>query len=311
MERCSLVEKVDAFAHVLPNNFYKKMLVIDAGIPSKLPFIKHPLLQETGLIRKYWDGKTRQIISCVNINPEDYASPIQAFSLCKAGNEELVQLVAEYKDIFLYAVAMVPMNNIDGAIKLIKEQVLNQEKMVGIQLFTRALGLSIADEKFESIFAFCNDNKIPIWLHPVFDDRKPDNNIVFSWEYELSQAMLHIVQAEYFKKYPKLKIVVHHAGAMIPYFAERINYILGRELAGDFKKFYVDTALLGNPKAIELAVYYFGIEHVLFGTDAPLGIDPAGATEEIIKAIKSLKLGQANEEKIFRSNVINFINDRR
>lgn len=125
------------------------MLVIDASIPNKLPFIKHPLLQETGLIKKYWDGETRQIISCVNINPEDYASPIQAFSLCKAGNEELVQLVAEYKDIFLYAVAM------------------------------------------------------------------------------------------------------------IPYFAERINHILGRELAEDFKKFYVDTALLGNPKAIELAIYYF------------------------------------------------------
>lgn len=117
------------------------MLVIDASIPNKLPFIKR-----------------------VNINPEDYVSPIEAFSLCKAGNEELVQLVAEYKDIFLYAVAM------------------------------------------------------------------------------------------------------------IPYFAERINHILGRELAEDFKKFYVDTALLGNPKAIELAIYYFGIEHVLFGTDHLSGL---------------------------------------
>lgn len=57
------------------------------------------------------------------------------------------------------------------------------------------------------------------------------------------------------------------------------------------------AALLGNPKAIELAIYYFGIEHVLFGTDVPLGINPAGATEEIIKAIQSLKLGQVNEEK--------------
>ena len=71
------------------------------------------------------------------------------------------------------------------------------------------------------------------------------------------------------------------------------------------------AALLGNPKDIELAIYYFGIEHVLFGTDVPLGINPAGATEEIIKAIQSLKLGQANEENIFRSNVINFINGRR
>lgn len=301
------MNKIDVFAHVLPNNFYKKMLSIDDNIPNKFPFIKHPLLQETGLIKKHWDRETRQIISCVNINPEDYTDPINSFNLCNFGNEELLQLVEEYKDIFAYAVAMIPMNNINGAIELIKKQVLNNEKMVGIQLFTRALGLSIADKKFEDIFKFCDENKILIWLHPVFDDRKPDNNIIFSWEYELSQAMLDIVQAKYFKKYPNLKIIVHHAGAMIPYFAERINHIVNKELKDDFKKFYVDTALLGNPKALELAIEYFGIDHVLFGTDAPLGISPAGATEEIIKAIQFLKLGQENEKKIFSSNIINLI----
>lgn len=303
------MNKIDVFAHVLPSNFYKKMLSIDSDIPNKFPFIKHPLLQKTELIRDYWDKNTKQVISCVNINPEDYTNPVESLNLCKFGNEELVQLVEEYKDIFAYAVAMLPMNNIDGAIELIKKQVLNSKKMIGIQLFTRALGLSIADKKFELIFEFCNENKVPIWLHPVFDDRKPDNNIVFSWEYELSQAMLDIVQAKYFKKYPNLKIIVHHAGAMIPYFAERINHILDKELKDDFKKFYVDTALLGNPKAIELAIGYFGVDHVLFGTDAPLGIYPAGATEEIIKAIQLLKLGQEDEEKIFSSNIINLINE--
>ena len=95
------------------------------------------------------------------------------------------------------------------------------------------------------------------------------------------------------------KDIFLYAVAMIPYFAERINHILGRELAEDFKKFYVATALLGNPKAIELAIYYFGIEHVLFGTDVPLGINPAGATEEIIKSDTIFKAWSSKRRKYF------------
>jgi predicted TIM-barrel fold metal-dependent hydrolase len=209
--------------------------------------------------------------------------------------------------MFYACVAMLPMNNIDGALQILSDQVQVFPEFVGVQLFTRALGKSIADAEFEPIFSFCHQHNIPIWLHPVFDERKPDNNIIFSWEYELSQSMLEIVQSAYFKKYPNLKIIVHHAGAMIPYFAGRINHILPQELADDFKKFYVDTALLGNPKAIELAVDYFGDDHVVFGTDAPLGIAPAGATEEIIKAIDELPILHQGQEAIYHQNILKLI----
>ena len=35
--------------------------------------------------------------------------------------------------------------------------------------------------------------------------------------------MLEIVQAQYFKKYTNLMIIVHHAGAMNPYFAREME----------------------------------------------------------------------------------------
>ncbi len=143
---------------------------------------------------------------------------------------------------------------------------------------------------------------IPIWLHPVFDERKPDNNIVFSWEYELTQAMLQLVQSGILIKYPQLKIIVHHAGGMVPYFAERIEHILPAEQAKDFKKFYVDTALLGNHKALELAVAYYGSDHVLFGTDAPLGIAPVGPTNEITAALQQANLTSKEREQIMYLN---------
>ncbi|MFR0771552.1 MAG: amidohydrolase family protein [Limosilactobacillus pontis] len=113
------------------------------------------------------------------------------------------------------------MNNISAA----ELRIIPHNRLIGVQIFTRALGQSIADEQFQPIFAAASENKVPLLLHPVFDNRKPDNNIVFSWEYEISQAMMQIVQADAFVKFPNLKIIVHHAGGMIPFFAERINHI--------------------------------------------------------------------------------------
>ena len=190
------------------------------------------------------------------------------------------------------------MNNIEGAVRILKEQIDKDSNMHGVQLFTRHLGKSIADPEFEPVFAALNELKMPLWIHPVFDLRKPDNNLIFSWEYELSQAMLQIVQAGYMRKYPDIKIIIHHAGGMAPFFAGRIDRILPKEQSEDFRKFYVDTAILGNPKALDLAVDFFGLDRVVFGTDAPLGILPAGATKEILEAIDDMQLSEDQKEQI-------------
>lgn len=297
-----MTQKIDVFAHVLLPDFYQKMLAIEPKLPELFPFIQHPLLSDLDKRRSLWDGQTQQLISYVNVNPEDYVSSEEAALLCREANQELANVVAQNRDIYPAGVAMVPMNNLEEAVKIM-EEVATSEELVGIQLFTRALGKSIADPDYRIIFETSQRLNLPIWLHPIFDDRKPDNNIVFSWEYELTQSMLQIVQAGLYQDFPDLKIIVHHAGAMVPFFAERIHYILPEEQVADFHKFYVDTAILGNPKALDLTVDYFGADHVLFGTDAPLGIAPAGATQVIIDAIEALDLSDQDKDAIFAGNV--------
>lgn len=304
------MEKIDVFAHVLLPHFYQKMLEIDPSIPKQIPFINNEVLTDMQKRRETAIPGVKQIISYVNVNPEDYTDATHSYELCKEANEELIATIDANPDLFYGGVAMIPMNNIEGAIDIIENQVIKKKELLGIQLFTRALGKSIADDEFQKIYEVAAKYDIPIWLHPVFDTRKPDNNIVFSWEYELSLAMMQIVQKGIFQKYPQLKIIVHHAGAMIPFFAGRVHYILGPEQEQDFKKFYVDTAILGNPKALELAASYFGIDHLVFGTDAPLGILPAGATKEIVEAIANMNIVDAEKEQIFSQTIKNIIEKR-
>ena len=155
---------------------------------------------------------------------------------------------------------------------------------------------------FMPLFAALEEVGAPAWLHPVFDPRKPDNNLVFSWEYELSQAMLQMVQAGLLQEYPQLKVIVHHAGGMAPFFAGRIDRIMTPAQAADMRKFYVDTAILGNPRALDLAVDFYGADHVVFGTDAPLGILPAGATAEIMQAIADMNVSDTVKQAIREDN---------
>lgn len=221
--------------------------------------------------------------------------------LCREANEELIKCIKENKDMFPYGIGMVPFNNIDEALNILDE-IKTSEELKGIQIFTRHLGKSIADPLFRPILKKCEELNLLVLLHPVFDERKPDNNIVFSWEYELSLSMMELVQTNIFKECPNIKIIVHHAGAMIPFFKGRIDNIL-KNKKDEFKKFYVDTAILGNPKALELTIDYFGIEHVLYGTDAPFGIMPNGAIKEIEEAIDILPISKENKEKIYNKNI--------
>ncbi|KXT87925.1 hypothetical protein SORDD16_00448 [Streptococcus oralis] len=66
----------------------------------------------------------------------------------------------------------------------------------------------------------------------------------------------------------------------------------------------MDTVIFGNPKALELAVDFFGLDHV------PFGLAPTGAWEVISQAIESLPLSQAEKEQIFSQNIIGLVGDK-
>lgn len=304
-----MITKIDAYAHILPAKYYQKMLSVEPNIPNMFPFIKIKTLVDLDeRLTKWPDQNTKQVISLANISPEDFTDSKTSAELCQSANEELSNLVDQHPGKFAGAVAILPMNNIEAACKVISS-IKDDENLVGAQIFTRHLGKSIANKEFRPVLAQAAKLHVPLWIHPIFDARKPDNNLVFSWEYELSQAMLQLVQSDLFQDYPNLKIIIHYAGAMVPFFSGRIDHILDEKHAQDFKKFYVDTAILGNTPALKLAIDYYGIDHVLFGTDAPFAVMPSGADQIITQAINDLTISDKDKQKIFHDNYYSLIKE--
>lgn len=52
----------------------------------------------------------------------------------------------------------------------------------------------------------------------------------------------------------------------------------------------------------------YDIDHVLFGTDAPFAVMPAGANAIIVEAIDDLHLSNKDSQKIFSENYQQLVN---
>jgi len=206
----------------------------------------------------------------------------------------------------------------------------------GIQIFTNVNGRPLDDPEFAPIFEAMHSYDLPIWMHPTRPqkfadyptekDSKYDIWWCFGWPYETSAAMARMVFSGHFDRWPNLKIITHHLGAMVPFLEARVGLGLDqlgtREAAEPhyaeiianmkkkglrpvdyFKKFFGDTAINGSKAGTVCGIEFFGCDHVLFGTDCPF--DPEGGPlfiREIIKVLDEIDITADERRKIYELN---------
>jgi len=124
-----------------------------------------------------------------------------------------------------------------------------------------------------------------------------------------------------------MRVITHHCGAMIPYFAGRAETLwaqLGSRTADEnyeellkrmakkpieyFRMFYADTVLGGSASALRCGLDFFGADKVVFASDCPF--DPEGGPmyiREGIRSIEDLKLSAADKRKIYSGNALKLL----
>ncbi|MBW2067154.1 MAG: amidohydrolase [Deltaproteobacteria bacterium] len=321
--------KIDVFPHILPVKYKEAFQKINRSEAFVKMHSIIPTLYDLDYRFRIMDqfGDLVQVLTLSGPPVESFADANQSSELSKLANDEMAELVAKYPDRFVAAVACLPMNNVDAAMSEV-DRAIRDLHFKGVQIFTPINDKPLDSPEFLPLYEKMSRYDLPIWIHPQREADYPDYrsekkskyaiHSMLGWVYETSSGMVRLVLGGILEKYPKLKFIVHHGGAMIPFLHRRVesfvdfsatrlkNNILANisDPAIDyFKLFYADTAIYGNTAGLMCSYDFFGSQHLLFGTDMPydsqFGLTFTGET---IRSIEHMAIEEAEKRDIFEDN---------
>jgi aminocarboxymuconate-semialdehyde decarboxylase len=201
-----------------------------------------------------------------------------------------------------------------------------------VQLFTNVAGKPLSDAAFRPIFRRMAARDLPVWVHPMrgpnFADYASEQTsqaeiwFCFGWPYETTACMTRLIYSGLLDELPDLKLITHHMGGMIPYFAGKINLGFRQIFFGTaernplaeeaglerrpidyYRMLYADTALGGEIEPTRCGHAFFGTRSCLFATDAPFDAEQGrGLIRDTIRAVEALPISAAERARIFAGN---------
>jgi predicted TIM-barrel fold metal-dependent hydrolase len=322
--------KIDIYTHVMPER-YKKALYkhSDKFATEKAVQDRRPALTDhemrLRILEEFPD--VVEVLSATMPPVEEIVGPSEAVEMAKVCNDEMADLVARNPKKYIAAIANLPLNDMGATLKE-TERAIKVLGFKGVQVHTRVLGKPLTTPEMMPLYEMMSGFDLPIWIHPMRSSSQPDyasetvshNQIfsIFGWPFDTTVAMIRLVFAGIFEKFPNIKFITHHCGALVPYFRERIivHYNNGLERLGAdhypgltkhpieyLRMFYNDTALNGNPSALNLALEFFGEDRILFGTDLPYDVENGRlSVRQTIDAIEKMGVSESTRQKIFEGN---------
>jgi len=302
------------------------------------------MVKRMSSLRMLWDIEHRvamlrekfrdvqQVLTLGLPSPELLGDAAHSPEYARVANDGMAEMCRKWPQEFPAFVASLPMNNPRAAVDE-TDRAINQLGAKGVQIITSVAGRPLDEPEYFTVFERAtNHHDVPIWMHPARPASRADYAgepkskyeiwQVLGWPFETSVAMARMVFSGFFDRLPKLRIITHHCGGMIPYFAGRAETLwaqLGsRSAEGDeaqvlqrlkrapieyFRMFYGDTVLGGAAAPLACGIAFFGVDHVVFASDCPF--DPEGGPmfiREGIRSIEELGLSDGDKRKIYYGN---------
>ena len=323
---------LDIFTHFMPKPFLDRLGELIPG---------HPVLGAFPRIKTLWDVDARlalldefdglqQVLSLANPPIELIAPPDRTPQIARMANDALADICDRHRDRFPAFVASLPMNNVEAALAEIDRAIGIGAR--GVQVFTNVAGEPLSLEKYRPIFRRMAQHDLPVWVHPMrsaqfadyASENASENEIWFSfgWPFETTACMTRLIYGGIFDELPGLKIISHHMGGMIPYFAGKIDLGFRQIFFGTpernpaaeeaglkrhpreyYEMLYADTALNGEIAATRCGHAFFKTARCLFATDAPFCSEQGrGLIGKTIAAVNALEISDDERKRIFSGN---------
>ena len=335
-----MTSRIDAWTHIFPAAYFARLQTMASATGPLKRWMELTSLFDLDhrfRLMDSFDGY-QQVLTPSMPPFEQLADGQDAIDLMRLMNDGLADLAGRHPDRFPAFVG--GLSFLDPEAAIAETQRLIGLGAIGVQICTHMRGSALDEPRFQPVFDAIADSGLAIWLHPVRGpspdyptEEKSKHEVwwCFGWPYESSVAMTRLAFSGLFDRHPGLKIITHHLGGMIPYFAGRIEQGWGLEMGSRtppsdshllpgplkhppqdyFRMFYADTALSGSAGATRCGLDYFGADHVVFATDFPF--DAEGGcylVRETIRALDELELPPEIRKRIDEDNIMAFIRRR-
>ena len=180
-------------------------------------------------------------------------------------------------------------------------------------LFSNVNGAGLNEPQFWPIYELANDLGATLYIHPTHPvgvEAMTDFWLMplVGFLMDTTLAAAKLVFSGIPERFPRIRWALCHLGGAIPYLAERLDRgfeafsecraNIPRPPSTYLKQFYYDTVNF-NPKAIQLAIDFAGIDHIVAGSDYPHQI---GSIPKMIETVgANADLYAANAPRLLKT----------
>ncbi len=239
---------------------------------------------------------------------EETATAVRLASLV---NDAFARAVADKRGRFV-ALATLPLNDPAASVAEFRRAV-EQLHFRGAMVFSNINGVALHDQRFWKLYEAANEAGAVLHIHPtnpVGVEAMLDYWLMplVGFLMDTTLAAAGLVFSGVAERFPRIRWVLGHLGGAIPYLAERLDrgYSAFSECRQNIsqtpstylKRFYYDTVNF-DPRAIELAISFAGVDQILAGSDYPHQI---GSIEKMLKSIQALNVSEESKKRILGGN---------
>lgn len=315
---------IDVHAHYFPQAFTEfaephglnRHQYVPAGGKAPDPMRMQPENLERRLSMMDEAGVERQILSNI-FAPYTLDSEV-ATAGARLVNDLYARLCTERPDRFSFW-ASLPLPHVEAAIAETR-RAMDDLGALGVTIQTFCLNESIAQARFDALYAELNARKAVVFIHPcqnaLCSSLVGDHGLTVCAGASMEDAVaaMHLIVARIPERFPDIRFIIPHFGGILPMLLNRLDGQLPKNGAVEppsatARRFYYDTVGWGSAAALAAAITAFGAEKLVPGSDWPilLGWESYKTTFD---HIRHSGLPEPDIDQILERNVPGLVGDR-
>jgi len=211
-----------------------------------------------------------------------FGDPAAAHVLARRCNDYAAELAARWPQRF-GGLVVVPMFDPRRAVEEIG-YALDRLKLDGVCLFASYGEKFLGDPLFDPVLEALDARDAVVFVHPALHPSSrnldlPWPGFMMEYLFDTTRAVVNLVFSGAIVRFPRIRFVLAHAGALVPYFAWRLSVspmidarmqqISREEIFARLRRFWYDIALSPSAETMVCLNAIAAPERIVFGSDWP------------------------------------------